>query len=556
MEERPLMRANPLRYTLVLVTLLILFLSGCPKATKTATETKAEGFILTVLHTNDTHSHFAQFNKHGNTCGTEEIASGECFGGVARRAYMIDKIRGEESNVILVDAGDQFQGTLLYTLYRSEPAQTFMNELGYDAMTLGNHEFDDGPSELAEFAGGLNFPVVSSNVDFSNEPALKDIIKPYTILEVAGHEVGIIGLTTEDVPSISNPGPNVIFHDVQSSAKRAVDELSAKGVNIVIALTHIGFASDMELAGAVDGIDIIVGGHTHTLLSNTDKDAEGPYPVMASSPAGDPVLVVTAQSWGKYLGDLKVTFDAEGVVAEWSGDPILLDNSVPEDEDVAAEVEKMSGEVESLRNQVVGETAVDLTNPNELSRYEECALGDLITDAMLWETEGQGVQVALYNGGGLRTGIPKGPITMEEVLEVLPFFDTLATLGLKGSDLRQTLEYGVSRAESTQNEGTGRFLQVAGLSFTWDPNKPVGSRVTDVMVRNEEGAFVPLDDETVYKVAATDYLRSGGDGQVILAEKAIDPYDFGRAVSDILVDYLEKFSPVAPKVEGRIKKVE
>jgi 5'-nucleotidase len=197
---------------------------------------------------------------------------------------------------------------------------------------------------------------------------------------------------------------------------------------------------------------------------------------------------------------------------------------------------------------------VELGLDNEGCRYNECNLGDLITDAILWDTKDEGVQIAFYNGGGIRTGIPEGEISMEQILEVLPFFDTVATMELKGSDIREALEYSVSRAESTQNEGTGRFLQVSGLRFTWNPDLPVGGRITRVEVGNPDGAYTALDDNLTYKVAASDYLRNGGDGYAIFAERAINPYDFGRAVSDILVEYLETYSPVSPSLEGRISK--
>jgi 5'-nucleotidase len=541
----------------LVLPVVILLLLACKPATvkEPPKETQdAARFTLVVLHTNDTHSRFLQFNKHGNTCNDEEAAASECFGGVARRVTEINRIRSQEQNVILVDAGDQFQGTLFYTLYRSAPAIKFMNMLGYDAMTLGNHEFDDGPEELAKLVQGLKFPVVSANIDFSLEPLLKGSIQPYVIKEIDGNKVGILGVTTEDVPEISEPGPNVMVGLIQPAIEKTVTELENQGVKIIILLSHSGLARDLELATSVAGVDIIVGGHTHSLLSNTDPAAEGTYPIMMTSPADEPVLVVTAQAWGKYLGDLKVIFDSEGVVDEWSGDPILLDNSVPEDTAVLQEVINMSTQLVQLRAQKVGRSTVDLGALNEGCRYAECNLGDLITDAMLWETKDQGMQIAFYNGGGIRTSLPEGEISMEQVLEVLPFFDTVATMGLKGADVREALEYSVSRAESTQNEGTGRFLQVSGLRFNWNPDAGVGSRVTRVEVRNPDGTYTALDDNMVYKVAVTDYLRGGGDGYTIFAERAIDPYDFGRAVSDILVEYLETNSPVSPGLEGRISK--
>jgi 5'-nucleotidase len=432
---------------------------------------------------------------------------------------------------------------------------TFMNLLEYDAMTLGNHEFDDGPQVLSLFIQGLNFPVASSNVDVVDEPLLVGMIKKYAILDVGGRQVGIVGCTTEDAGNISKPGPNVFFAEVESSLEEAVSELESQGINIIVALSHCGLGKDKEIAAAVDGIDIIVGGHTHSLLSNTDPEAEGPYPVVVDSPSGDPVLVVTAKQWGQYLGDLDVSFDENGVPVEWSGEPILLDSLVPEAPEVLAVVEQMNGEVEPLTRMIVGRSDVDLVGDEDICRHYESNLGDLICDAMLWDTKHSGIQVTLFNGGGIRSGIRRGDITMANVLEVLPFGDTLATLELRGIDLRETLEFGVSRAENPQNEGTGRFLQVAGLKYTWNPSEPPGSRIVEVLVQNEDGTYSPLEDDTLYKIATSDYLRSGHDGYDILLMKAVEPYDFGRVISDVIVDYLGEFSPISPEPEGRITRV-
>ena len=542
-----------------LYVIFILLLASCvrppkPAPTPPSPPPPPPPFTLSIMHTNDTHAHILPFNRFGNTCSEQEAGQGQCFGGVARRATEVKRIRETEPNAILVDAGDQFQGTLFYTEYKGKPMQQFMNELGYDAMTLGNHEFDDGPQVLADFASGLKFPIVSSNIVVADEPLLKDLIKPYVVKQIEGHSVGIVGYTTEDLASISNPGPSVVVEDIDSSMAKAVDELEKQNVSIIVALSHAGLARDLELASSMDGIDVIVGGHTHSYLSNTDPESEGTYPIMMNSPSGDPVLVVTAAAWGKYLGHLDVTFDDKGVADEWKGDPILLDNSISQDEAVLAEAMEWDSQLATFRTQLIGQTTVDLGGQNQMCRYEECNLGNLITDAMLWETRAQGTQIAFFNGGGIRASIPAGDITMENILEVLPFLDTVATLELTGADLRQVLEHGVSKAESNQNEGTGRFLQVAGLKFTWDPTKPVGSRVIDVRVKNAEGNYVRMSDATVYKVATSGFLRGGGDGHVIFKEKGMNTYDFGRVLSDVLVGYIEKMSPLSMVVEGRIVK--
>jgi len=536
---------------MTLMLLIALVLSAVPVAMAQGGE-----YTLTVLHTNDVHARILQFNRFGGTCSEDDAAEGKCFGGVARRATKINEIRAEGGNVILVDAGDQFQGTLFYTKYKGEEAQRFMNALGYDAMTLGNHEFDDGPGVLGSFIRGLNFPVVSANVDVSNEPELAGLVQPYTVLEVGGEQIGIVGYTTEDTAILSSPGPNVAFNDIETSVANVVAELEAMGVNKIVALSHAGFGRDKEVAAAVDGIDVIVAGHTNAYLSNTDPDAEGPYPTVVNSPSGAPVLIVSDFTWGKYLGRLDVTFDANGVPVAWEGDPILLDASVPEDADLLAQAEALNEPLQELRNQVIGSAAVDLNGERASCRFEECNMGNLITDAILWATAAEGTQIAFQNGGGIRASIPAGDISIGDVLEVLPFGNTIATFELSGADVWAALENGVSRAENPENEGTGRFPQVAGLRYTWNPNLPVGSRVVSVEVKNPDGTYSPIDLNAVYKVAANDFMRRGGDDYSVFAEKAINPYDFGPTLDEAVADYIAAHSPVAPAVEGRITRSE
>ncbi len=493
-------------------------------------------FSVTILHTNDVHANYE--------------------GTLARQTTLIKQIRGEEPNVLLLDAGDRFLGTLFYKLYKGEMAQWAMNLQGYDAMAVGNHEFDDGPANLARFIQGANFPVLSANLDVSADPDLAGLLKPWTVVEVGGERIGIVGLTTEDVDILSSPGPNVKVLSAVDSLRQAVRDLTDQGVNKIIVLTHLGYEVDKALASQVDGVDIIVGGHSHTCLGDV-KGSAGPYPTVVNAPSGQPVLIVQACSKLKYMGRLNVTFDANGVPTQWDGGLIKVkDENVAEDPDVAAEVAKRAEPIEQLKSEIVGETLVDLVGERSVCRFAECNMGNLITDAILWKMQDQGIQIALQNGGGIRASIPKGPISRGQILEVLPFGNTIATFELKGADLLAALENGVSRAENPENEGTGRFLQVAGLRYVWDPNKPVGQRIVKVEVRNPDGSYSPLDLNAVYKVAANDFMRRGGDDYKVLAEKAINPYDFGPPLDEAVAEYIQAFSPVAPKLEGRIARVE
>jgi 5'-nucleotidase/UDP-sugar diphosphatase len=534
-------------WLITLATLVALLLSIAPVATAQEGE-----FTLVVLHTNDVHGRVLQFDQYGSACSEDAAAEGECFGGVARRATAISDIRDEGGNVILVDAGDQFQGTLFYNQYKGEEAQRFMNELGYDAMTIGNHEFDDGPGVLGSFIRGANFPVVSANVDVSNEPELAGLVESYIVLDAGGEQIGVVGYTTEDTAILSSPGPNVVFNNIEESLADAVAELEGMGIDKIVALSHAGFGRDKEVAAAVDGVDVIVAGHTNTYLSNTDEDAEGPYPVVVNSPSGDPVLIVSDFTWGKYLGRLDVTFDENGVPVAWEGNPITLDASVAEDPDVLAEAQALNEPLEELRTQIVGSAAVDLNGERASCRFEECTMGNLITDAILWKTAAEGTQIAFQNGGGIRSSISAGDVSLGDVLEVLPFGNTVATFELTGADVWAALENGVSRAENPENEGTGRFPQVSGLRFAWNPDQPAGARVVSVEVENPDGTYSPIDLAATYKLAANNFMRGGGDDYSVFAENAIDPYDYGPVLADAVAEYIAANSPVSPAVEERI----
>ncbi len=256
-----------------------------------------EPITVTLLHTNDTH---ANIQPCMSTCSNQNL------GGVARRYTAIQQVKAEGGNVLLVDAGDYFQGTLFFNYWQGQEASHFMNALGYQAAAIGNHEFDSGPPALARYIDDAEFPVLGANIDASAQVSLTGMIEPYTIITVGGQQIGVFGVTTPDTTFISSPGPDVTFDDVTTTAQATVAALQGMGVNKIVALTHIGYDLDLDLAAAVSGIDVIVGGHSHTPLGPM-PNAVGDYPTMVSSPAGEAVLVVSAWEWGKYLGRLDVT---------------------------------------------------------------------------------------------------------------------------------------------------------------------------------------------------------------------------------------------------------
>lgn len=504
----------------------------------------AAEYSLTILHTNDFHSRIEPISKYDSGCGAEDNAEGKCFGGWARLVNAVKDARGRTNNSILVDGGDQFQGTLFYTYYKGKVAAEMMNGLEYDGMTVGNHEFDDGPEVLAGFMDAVSFPVLMSNADVSGEPALAGKLMKSTVIERGGEKIGMIGLTPQDTPDLASPGKNIVFTDPSEAVQGEVDKLTAEGVNKIVVLSHSGFAVDKVVAANTTGVDVIVGGHSNTLLSNTQERAVDVYPVMVGDTA-----IVQAYAYGKFLGELNVTFDDDGNITEAKGEPLLIDGSVSEDEAVVARVKALAGPLDEIRNKVVAAAGDAIEGDRAVCRVEECAMGNLIADAMLARVKDQGIQIAIANSGGIRSSIDAGDVTMGEVLTVLPFQNTLSTFQITGQTLIDALENGVSQVEEVK----GRFPQVAGLKFTWDPSvAPNEGRIQEVMVDMGDG-FTPIDPAKTYGVVSNNFVRGGGDGYKMFTT-ADNAYDFGPDLADVLAEYMAENGPVQPYTDGRIAK--
>ena len=493
-------------------------------------------YSLTILHTNDFHARFEPISAYDSGCSTEDNTEGKCFGGTARLVTALADARARSNNSILVDGGDQFQGTLFYTYYKGAMAAEFMNKLGYDGMTVGNHEFDDGPEVLRGFMDSVNFPVLMSNADVSAEPLLADVLMKSTIIERGGEKIGLIGLTPEDTDELASPGDNVVFSDPSAAVQGEVDKLTAEGVNKIIVLSHSGYAVDQAVAANTTGVDVIVGGHDNSLLGDMEG-AKGPYPTMVGDTA-----IVQAYAYGKFLGELNVTFNDEGVITEAAGAPILMDGAVVEDEATVARITELAAPLEEVRNKVVAEASAPIEGNRDICRAMECSGGNLIADAMLDRVADQGIQIAIANSGGIRASIDAGEVTMGEVLTVLPFQNTLSTFFVSGETVIAALENGVSQIE----EGAGRFPQVAGITFKVDPAADAGSRVSDVMV-----AGAPIDLAATYGLVSNNYVRNGGDGYAMFKDAA-NAYDFGPDLADVTAEYMAAQGPYTPYTDGRI----
>ncbi|XP_021248689.1 5'-nucleotidase [Numida meleagris] len=520
----------------------------------------AAGLQLTLLHTNDVH---ARVEARGCAEGPRG-----CFGGVARRAARVAAERAAQRNVLLLDAGDQYQGTVWFSRFKGREAVHFMNLLRYDAMALGNHEFDGGVSGLLDpLLRNANFTILSANIK-GKTPLGNEMMKyvhPFKIIHIDSEKIGIVGYTTKETSFLSQPGNDVIFEDEIEALQVQVNKLTAMGVNKIIALGHSGFTVDKNIAQKVKGVDVVIGGHSNTFLytgtpPSTEQPA-GPYPFMVDSDDGRKVPVVQAYAYGKYLGYLNVTFDKKGNVVEAVGNPILLDSSIPEDEQIKEEVEKWRKNLGNYSKEI-GKTSVYLNGTSEECRFRECNMGNLLCDAMLYENvrrpdrkSWNHVSLCILNGGGIRASIDEwsanGSITMEDLLTVLPFGGRYDLVMVKGSTLKEAFEHSVRR----YGRGTGELLQVGGIHVVYDLSRAPGSRVVSIEVlctACRVPAYVPLQMDGIYNVTLPSYMLFGGDGYHMLRDDHI-AYSKGEPDIEVVSRYLDRMKRVYPAVEGRIK---
>ncbi|PAK54928.1 5'-nucleotidase C-terminal domain-containing protein [Paenibacillus sp. 7541] len=540
---------------LLIAALLVVGLLPAGTGSVFAAEGEAQGFELRILHTNDTHAHLDN---------------------VARRVTAVNEARNDST--LLLDAGDVFSGTLYFNQYNGLADLYFMNLMKYDAMTFGNHEFDRGPEVLAEFVKEAKFPFVSSNVDFSAEPALNGFtneeigtpgnageIYPALIKEVKGEKVGIIGLTTPETAVLASPGDHIKFEYEVEAAQKQVNALEAAGVNKIIAVTHLGYAEDRKLAKAVKGLDVIVGGHSHTKLDQAEvfhADAE-------------PTLIVQTGEYNVNLGQLDVTFDENGVLTDWDYKLINLDAKDDEGNfliqgDAAAEakVQEYAAALEELKKTVVASSEVELDGERSNVRTQETNLGNLIADGMrakvmslVQEDDVKGY-VTIQNAGGIRASIPAGDITLGHLLTTMPFANNLSALKMTGAEIAAALENGISGVEN----GEGRFPQVSGMRFYYDSTKQgeqidavsgsvtqQGERIVKVQIQNADGTYTDMEPNAYYIVATNSYMADGGDFYRAMkqAKDADRFYELNIVDYEIFREYLEQLDVVDAAVEGR-----
>jgi 5'-nucleotidase / UDP-sugar diphosphatase len=482
---------------------------------------------LRILYVNDFHG-FAESSRR--------IGSDELQGGIAYLSLRAAELRKEKPSLFLA-AGDMIQGDTWANLFAGRSSIDVMNAMGFDAMVVGNHEFDFGKAVLAKRIEECRFPVLGANVTGF------DPLKPYVILETGGLKVAIIGIVTEETPSATHPSnvAGLQFLPVAKTVAQYIALLRDK-VDLIVVLSHIGYNADMELAGAVKGIDVIVGGHSHTKA--------------VKEITVDKTVIVQAWEHGLVLGVLDLTFESGQVTSASARLENIVPATMKKDEKVAAIVENYAGQVRSSMSKVIGEAVVDLNAEN--ARTAESNLGNFVADIIRKEP---GAEAALINGGGLRTSIRKGPVTVGAIYSVLPFNNYILSIRLTGQQIKEALEYGVSGIDANE----GRFPQVSGMSFTYSPAREAGGRIGAIMIAGQ-----PIDLSRRYTVATNDFLAAGGDGYQVFREAIRQAPDFeivggtvkssnimyndaGRWLRDVVVAEIQKDKRINSSVEGRIR---
>lgn len=431
--------------------------------------------------------------------------------------------------------------------------------------SLGNHEFDNGVSGLTPFIENLTSPVLSANLVLTKVPELarETNLKKSVILDVADHKVGVVGYLTPDTKVLAVPN-NVEYRDEIEALKEEVEKLQNEGINIIIALGHSGYLKDLQIAKEVEGVDLVIGGHTNTFLWNgTSPDSEqsqGSYPTYVTQASGRSVLVVQAYAYTKYLGKLHLVFNSNGEVIDADGTPILLDKTIPQDEDVLKIVNRYRDNIHNITEAVLGYTAVILdANACQLS---ECNIGNLITDAMVFKYASEytgehwtDAPIAIIQAGGIRTSVAhsKMPtnLTKGDLLEVMPFDGSAVTVTVNGSVLLEMIEHSVANYNPV--EPPGQFLQYSGIKVVYNLKKPSGSRVVSAEARCwacDIPKFSKIVDKDVYKVIMPSFVAIGGDGFSMFLGLPTKALNYNELLCTQY--YVARHSPIYPQIEGRI----
>lgn len=478
---------------------------------------------LTILHVNDVHGRYLY----------QDAEQREPSIGHARLKSKVDSLR-EEGNVLLLDAGDVVHGTVDVTLSEGEAMIKLMNLVGFDALVPGNHDFNYGYERLLELKDMADFPIVAANV--VKEADGSSDFKPYMIKEFDGFKVGIFGISTEETKVKSNPKntEGIEFKDYIETSKEMVKELEEKEVDVVVGLMHIGIDEEsdvttIDIAKNVEGIDVIVDGHSHTKLPKGKLVGDTLIAQSGSNLANIGMIELEIKD-GKVENKKAFLFTVKEAA-----------DLVP-DKDIEAEIEKISGVNEKIKGEFIGKTKVDLVGEREVVRTGESTLGNVVTDAMLRASD---ADIAFTNGGGIRASITAGDITLGDVMKAFPFTNFLSVIEVTGDEVVDALEHGVESYPGT----AGKFPHVAGMKYEFDPSKPAGKRILKVLLGEN-----PIELDKNYKLVTNDFVAVGGDGYSMFEGKKI--LAEGALLSDVLVEYIKSEVELDPKIEGRIVALE
>ncbi len=508
----------------VLLIILVTLLNGVALGTFTVEEPVRE---VTILYTNDFHSAFDPIPAYWLK-GTPRL------GGAAQLSTLINQIRKRDRTVFLFDTGDMFTG-MLSNLTRGEALMEMMMSMKYDAMAIGNHEFDYGSDNFEKQMNRVPFPVLGANIFYKGTKHRYS--RPYTIIERDGIRLGVIGIIGQDARSVALPSgvANLDFLDPIPVVRDLVKELKPH-VDLIVVLAHQGktgpmqtdaearpdvqrdFDEDIRLSGEVEGIDVFVGGHAH-------RGIETPYVHPKTG-----TLIVQTYGYGTRLGYLKLRLKSRNVISH-EGELLKVwsDQLAPEPT-IAAKIKDYKRQVRPQIGQVMGRLRARLVRDYRA----ESSLGSFVADVM---REVGGTEIAFENAGGLRADLPEGTVTNGDVLDALPFLNSLVVCEMRGSQIREVLEQGLSLERG--------MIQVSGLRASYDMSRPPGQRLIELRIGD-----LPIDNQKTYRVATNSFLAQGGDlYQTFLQAKQVDT---GKSLSDVVMEYFQKHGEIQPPKMGRL----
>lgn len=521
MEDIPMRsRHKLLALALSLALLLSLAVPVCAAETTTSTTKDLTGHIV-ILHTNDV---------HGGIAGYAKLAA-------AKESYTTSG-----AYTLLVDAGDYIQGDPTVSASQGKTAIELMNSTGYDAATVGNHEFDYGYANLKTISAQANFPILAANVQYNGATAFDS----HTIFTAAnGKKIGVFGLETPETATKAHPAKiqGVTFvggQDMMKLAQTEVDTLKAAGCDYVICLGHLGIDAEstgnrsIDVLNAVTGIDVFIDGHSHSTLDQIKAATNG------TGQVGNAYLTST----GTKLANVGVVDIAPDGTITTSNVP--LDTLTAENADTAAVIQRIQQQIDADYGAVFAQSEVQLNGEKAQVRTGETNLGDLITDAMLWQagTLGEKVDAAISNGGGIRASLSVGGLTKKDINTVLPFGNTLYLVKLTGAQLLEALE----SSTCSLPESIGAFPQVSGIEYTVNtgakfsstenyPDSTYGkpNAVNRVTIQSVGGAA--FDPAETYTIVTNDFLGAGGDTYYTFKSSPVG-YDTGVPLDEVLMDYI------------------